>query len=99
MAGFMYILKCHDGSYYTGSTVDLRGRILQHQRGEGSRYTKRRLPVELVYYEEYDRIGDAYFREKQIKGWNRRKKEALIKGDYESLPKLSRNYTQYKTQQ
>ena len=51
---YMYILKCADGSYYTGSTVDLERRLWQHQNGEGANYTKKHLPVELVYYEEYN---------------------------------------------
>lgn len=50
--GYMYILKCSDGTYYTGSTVDLEKRLWQHQRGEGANYTKKRLPVELIYYED-----------------------------------------------
>ncbi|NOX90807.1 MAG: GIY-YIG nuclease family protein [Calditrichaeota bacterium] len=96
MKGYMYILKCADGSYYTGSTKDLRKRLLQHQSGEGANYTKKRLPVELVYYEEYDQIDQAFYREKQVQGWSRKKKEALINGQYEKLPELSRNYTQYR---
>ncbi len=96
MKGYMYILKCADGSYYTGSTKDLRKRLLQHQSGEGSNYTKKRLPVKLVYYEEYNQIDQAFYREKQVQGWSRKKKEALINGQYEKLPELSRNYTQYR---
>ena len=61
---WMYILKCADGSYYVGSTKNLELRISQHQSGKGSRYTSGRLPVELVYGEEYYRIADAYYREK-----------------------------------
>jgi len=86
----MYILKCADGSYYTGSTVDLEKRLWQHQNGEGANYTKKHLPVELVYYEEYDRIEDAFYREKQIQGWTRKKKEALIKGNYNELKTLAK---------
>ncbi len=72
--GYMYILECSDGSYYTGSTKCLELRIQQHQNGEGANYTKRRLPVNLVYYEEFQRIDKAFYREKQIQGWNRKKK-------------------------
>ena len=85
MRGYMYILRCADGSYYTGSTTDLQRRVHQHQNGEGANYTKKRLPVELVYYEEYDRIDEAFYREKQVQGWSRKKKEALIEGKFEEL--------------
>lgn len=78
MVGWMYILKCDDGSYYTGSTKDLNRRLEEHEIGEGSNYTKKRLPVELVYFEKFNRIDFAFNREKQIQGWSRRKKEALI---------------------
>ena len=85
MKGYMYILKCSNGSYYTGSTVNLEKRIEQHKNGMGSKHTKRYLPVELIYYEEYDRIDKAFFREKQIQGWSRKKKEALINNTPETL--------------
>ena len=88
--GYMYILKCNDDSYYTGSTNNLELRILEHQNGIGANYTKSRLPVELVYYEEYSRIKDAFQREKQVQGWSRKKKEALINGEYEFLPQLAK---------
>ena len=74
----MYILKCCNNSYYVGSTKNLNVRLLQHQNGEGSNHTKKNLPVELVYFEEFSRIDLAFYREKQIKGWSRKKKEALI---------------------
>ena len=93
---YMYILKCSDGTYYTGSTTNLALRIVQHQAGKGSNYTRKRLPVKLVYYEEYDRVDFAFAREKQIQGWSRKKKEALINKEYHKLPELSRNYTEYK---
>lgn len=91
MKGYMYILRCIDDSYYTGSTVNLEKRLLEHQNGEGANYTKKHLPVELVYYEEFDRIDEAFYREKQVQGWNRKKKEALIKGEYNRLPELSKS--------
>ena len=87
---WMYILKCSDGSYYVGSTTNLELRVTQHQLGRGSRYTSGRLPVELVYAEEYERITDAYAREKQIQNWGRAKREALINGDLEVLPPLAK---------
>ncbi len=90
MKGYVYILRCSDGSYYTGSTNDLERRLWQHQNEEGANYTKRRLPVKLVYYEEYERIDEAFYREKQIQGWSRKKKEALIEGRFEDLPALAK---------
>jgi len=92
MRGYMYILRCSDGSYYTGSTTDLHRRIGQHQNGEGANHTRKHLPVELVYYEEYPRIDDAFQREKQVQGWRREKKEALINGAFEKLPELAKSY-------
>ena len=86
----MYILKCSDGSYYTGSTVNLEIRFHQHQQGECANYTKKRLPVELIYFEEYSRIDEAFYREKQVQHWSRKKKEALIEGKYSYLPELAK---------
>ena len=86
----MYILQCSDDSYYVGSTKDLERRLSQHQDGTGSKYTSGRLPVTLVYCEEYDRVADAFYREKQVQGWTRRKREALINGTPELLPKLAK---------
>ncbi|WP_353779012.1 GYDIA family GHMP kinase [Winogradskyella sp. 3972H.M.0a.05] len=90
--GFVYILKCSDGSYYTGSTIDIEKRLLEHQSGHGANHTKKRLPVTLVYLEEHQRIDEAFLREKQIQGWNRTKKEALINNNSHKLPELSLAY-------
>jgi len=87
---WMYILQCSDGSYYVGSTKNLALRFSQHQSGKGSRYTSGRFPVRLVYCEEYDRVADAFYREKQVQGWTRRKREALINGNPELLPALAK---------
>lgn len=92
MKGYMYILECCDGSYYTGSTKNLERRLAQHQAGEGAKHTKKRLPVKLVYFEEYNRIDEAFYREKQVQGWSRKKKEALINGKPELLPSLAMAY-------
>ncbi len=92
MKGWLYILECSDGSYYTGSTNNLEIRLQQHQKGEGANHTKKRLPVKLVYVEEFDRIDDAFYREKQIQGWRREKKEALINSQHNRLPKLAMAY-------
>ena len=90
MKGFIYILECCDGSYYTGSTIDLQRRLNQHQSGLGANHTLRRLPVKLVFFREYDRIDFAFEREKQIQGWSRKKKEALIYGMTEELHELAK---------
>jgi putative endonuclease len=84
-----YILKCSDGSFYVGSTRDLATRLPQHASGLGSEYTAKRLPVELVWSAEFDRIDDAYFLEKRIQGWSRAKRLALIEGRFDVLPALS----------
>jgi putative endonuclease len=89
--GYMYILKCSNGKYYTGSTVNLEKRLEEHNLGEGSNFTKGHLPVKLVYYEEFERIDFAFKREKQIQGWSRKKKEALINGNFKKLHELSKS--------
>ena len=65
----MYILLCSNGNFYVGSARDLNQRILKHKNGNGSNYTRKHLPVKLIYYEEFDRIDDAFYREKQIQTW------------------------------
>ena len=87
--GYTYILKCSDNSYYTGSTKNLEQRLWQHQNGQGANHTKNRLPIVLVYVENYERVDEAFAREKQIQGWSRKKKEALIEGNMEKLRCLS----------
>lgn len=86
---YMYILECADGSYYTGSTKDLERRMWEHQNGLGANHTAKRLPVKLVYCEECDRIDDAFYREKQVQGWSRKKKEALMASDYNQIHLLA----------
>ncbi len=85
----MYDLRCRDNSFYVGSTRNLERRLEEHALGAVPSYTSSRLPVELVYAEEYDRIDDAYAREKQVQGWSRRKREALMAGEFDQLPRLS----------
>lgn len=87
--GWMYILTCSNGAYYTGSTNNLNLRLQQHQSGNGANFTKKHLPVVHVYSEEYARVQDAFYREKQIQGWSRKKKEALIQGFPEKLHGLA----------
>ncbi|GGE21608.1 GIY-YIG nuclease family protein [Psychroflexus salis] len=88
--GYMYILECSNGSYYTGSTKNLERRLQQHQNGDGANHTKKHLPVKLVYFETFSRIDEAFYREKQIQGWSRKKKEALINGFPEKLHDLAK---------
>ncbi|WP_172123462.1 GIY-YIG nuclease family protein [Devosia sp. 919] len=86
----VYLLRCSDGSFYTGLTKKpVEQRVWEHNEGLTEGYTKSRRPVELVFTETYERIVDAIERERQIKGWSRRKKEALISYDYEALPALA----------
>ena len=89
---YAYMLRCADGSYYVGSTTDLERRLWEHNEGLGPRYTRRpgRLPVTLAWSHEYDSIADAFAFEKQLQGWSRAKREALIAGDYEALPALAK---------
>ena len=87
----MYILRCSNDSYYTGSTDDMERRLIEHSEGRGSNYTRKYLPVELVYREDFDSVDEAFSREKQVQNWSRAKKEALIRGDYEHLSELSRS--------
>ncbi|MFC5191109.1 GIY-YIG nuclease family protein [Algoriphagus aquatilis] len=91
MRGYMYILLCGNGQYYTGSTIDLDRRLEQHQNGEGANFTRKHLPIKLVYCETFDRIDEAFYREKQIQKWTHAKKEALINGDLDLLVKLSKS--------
>ena len=85
-----YMLRCCDGTYYVGSARNLEQRMEQHYAGRGSAYTSTRMPVDLVWFEEFDRIDEAYAREKQIQGWSRAKREALIVGNVDSLKALSK---------
>jgi predicted GIY-YIG superfamily endonuclease len=86
---YMYILECCDGSFYTGSTKNLPRRLWQHQNGMGANHTAKRLPVKLVYAEEFEHVADAFYREKQVQGWSRAKKMALIQGNRDNLHVLA----------
>ncbi|WP_426431395.1 GYDIA family GHMP kinase [Winogradskyella sp. HB-48] len=96
--GYVYILECSDGSYYTGSTIDIEKSVAEHNDGKGANHTKKRLPVKLKYIEEFQRIDDAFYREKQIQGWSKAKKEALIKNQLRELKNLAecKNESHYK---
>ncbi|WP_416865313.1 MAG: GIY-YIG nuclease family protein [Imperialibacter sp.] len=88
----VYILKCADGSYYTGVTNDIDRRLYEHKIGYDTKsYTFKRRPVELVFKEHFGEINKAIAFEKQIKGWSRAKKEALMKQDWGALKELSKN--------
>ena len=88
---FVYIVECSDRSYYTGVTSYLEKRLVEHNSGVVKGYTSKRLPVKLVYSNRFKNIDDAIRAEKQIKGWSRAKKEALIKGDFITLVILSKS--------
>ncbi len=87
----MYILECRDGTFYVGSTRNLNLRMEQHQAGRGAAYTSRRLPVRLVWADEFNNIGDAYAMEKKLQGWSHAKRLAVIEGRWQDLPGLSRS--------
>ena len=88
---YVYMLRCRDCSYYVGSATgdDLTSRIEQHNAGAFPGYTFARRPVVLVWSEHFDRITDGIACERQLKGWSRAKKEALIRGDFSILSTLS----------
>ncbi len=78
MKYFVYLARCSDKSLYTGSCNNINNRKKKHNKGEGSEYTYKRLPIKIVYFEELNSLIEARRREKQIKGWTRIKKENLI---------------------
>lgn len=85
----VYILECADGSYYTGSAADLSQRLWQHEQGTVSSYTYNRRPVKLVWSSHVtERYSEALRWERQIKGWSRAKKEALIRGDFDGIHEI-----------
>ena len=87
----VYILRCADGSYYVGSArLGLERRLSEHSHGTYGGYTAKRLPVQLVWSQHFHDITDAIAVERQIKGWSRAKKEALIRGDHDSLRSLAK---------
>ncbi len=90
MSFWAYILRCSDGSYYTGHTDELEARVGAHQSGLIEGYTQKRRPVELVWSQEFAERDEAFRVERQIKGWSRAKKEALIRGDWEGVGYLAR---------
>jgi len=92
---YVYILVCTDGSYYVGHTRELQKRLEAHHRGVGSVHTAKHRPVQLLYKEFQPTRAAATRRERQLKGWSRNKKEALIRGDLDLLRKLSKSRRKY----
>jgi putative endonuclease len=88
---YVYILECHDETYYTGITSNIENRFIEHQTCKYPKsYTASRQPVKLKYFTEFKFVFDAIAAEKQIKKWSKLKKEALINGEYEELPNLAK---------
>ncbi|NUQ01616.1 MAG: GIY-YIG nuclease family protein [Armatimonadetes bacterium] len=91
MAHYVYMLRCSDGSFYVGQTDDLELRLAEHRLGAGSSWTKRRLPVTLVWSSGMPSRDQALAVERQLKGWSRAKKQALVGGDWATIVELARN--------
>jgi len=90
MAFWVYMLRCSDGSYYLGHTADLLERLAEHNSGQGGPYTSSHLPVTLAYSEKLPSREEAAARESQIKGWSRKKKETLVRGDWTEVSRLAK---------
>jgi predicted GIY-YIG superfamily endonuclease len=91
MSFWVYILKCADGSYYTGHTDNLEARVAQHQLGDTEGYTSSRLPIKCVFSQDCHTRIEALTFEIQIKGWSRATKEALVRGDWERVSELAKS--------
>lgn len=90
MRFWVYIVRCADGSYYTGHTDNLEKRLAQRFESGHVGYTSTRLPISLVFSQEFNTREEALACERQIKGWSRKKKELLIRGDWVEISKLPR---------
>lgn len=88
MVWVVYILECADGTYYTGSTPDLERRLWEHHNAFYTGYTSSRLPVELVWSTDFPTEHEAFLFERQVKGWSRAKKQALIRGEWEAIHEI-----------
>ena len=86
----VYILLCSDGSYYTGHTDDLEARLVEHESGKYAGYTKSRRPVKFLWATDFTSRIEALKAEKQIKGWTRAKKEALMRGNFDLIGELAK---------
>jgi putative endonuclease len=90
---FVYIVACKDGSYYTGITNNIDRRLWEHNTGYNKTcYTYERRPVKLKYWERFQDVNQAISWEKQVKGWSRKKKEALFKEDWDEIKRLGKSY-------
>ena len=87
---YVYIVECADQLYYTGSTDNVEARVMKHNTGEYGGFTASRRPVRLVYSQEFQSAIEAVTAERQLKGWSRAKKKALIEGKYDLLVELSK---------
>ena len=89
---YVYILQCSDNSYYTGVTNNLNRRLNEHQEGlSKTSYTYNKRPIKLVFQQTFTDVNQAIAFEKQVKGWSRKKKEAIINNEWHELPRLSKN--------
>jgi putative endonuclease len=96
VGAWLYILRCADGAYYTGTTrAELEKRVAEHQAGSYDGFTAKRRPVTLVYSEFFEQIVDAIAAERRVKGWSRAKKEALIARDFQKIAQLSQRRTAF----
>ncbi len=93
MVFWVYILECADGSYYTGHTKGLEIRLAQHASRKIPGYTASRLPVSLIFSQEFLTREEAIASERQIKGWSRKKKEAMIRSDWDEVARLAKSKT------
>jgi tRNA/rRNA methyltransferase len=91
MAFWIYIVKCSDGSYYTGHTDDLERRLAAHQSGGFKGYTSSKRPVQLMYTQEFPTRLEALEHERQVKRWSRVKKRALTRRDWEEISRLAKS--------
>jgi len=89
MAFYVYILRCSDSSYYTGHTDNLEARLAAHQSGECGGHTSSRLPVQLLWSQDCTTRDEAISAEQQIKGWSRKKKEAMMRGDWKAVQQIA----------
>ena len=90
---WVYVLRCADDSYYVGHTDNLEMRLAQHQAGELAGYTRTRRPVQLVYSDTFGSRDEAFAAEQQLKGWSRKKKEALVRGDWDQLRRFAKRWS------
>ena len=90
MSFWVYILRCAGGSYYTGHTDDLAKRLAEHEAGQVAGYTATRLPVTLLFSQEFPAREEALAAEQQVKGWSRKKKQAMIQGDWSEVSRLAK---------